>query len=259
MTQLAHISDLHFGAEDPEAIEALLDDLSSHKPDLVIVSGDLTQRARRHQFEAAAAFLDAVPAEVLVVPGNHDISLHNPVRRFLRPLNRYRRYINEDLQPACRVGQTAVVGINTARSLALKGGRISRTQIEAVAEFLAQQPEEVCRVVVTHHQFVVSAQEKPGDALGRSLLALEAFREHRVDLILGGHAHRAESSHLHEHIPHHDHPTVVAHAGTATSKRLRGQSNSYNRITIDETTIEIEVREFESTAFGPSASRSFTR
>ncbi|HSR66725.1 MAG TPA: metallophosphoesterase [Acidobacteriota bacterium] len=259
MTTLAHISDLHFGAEDPEAIEALLEDLSSQPPDLVIVSGDLTQRARRAQFQAAAAFLQAVPADVLVVPGNHDISLHNPIRRFLRPLRRYRRYISEDLQPACRVGKAAVVGINSARSLTFKGGRVSRSQIEAVARFLARQPREVCRVVVTHHQFVVSAEHDPPGAVGRSLMALEVFREQRVDLILGGHAHRAESSRLHQHLPHHDHPTVVAHAGTATSKRLRGQSNSYNRILISDSEIEIQIRRLQSSAFQSSGSRTFAR
>ena len=92
MRTVAHLSDLHFGREDPRVVEAVLQDVDAQHPDLVVVSGDLTQRARRGQFQAARAFLDRFKAPVLVVPGNHDIPLFDLARRFFRPLKRYRSF-----------------------------------------------------------------------------------------------------------------------------------------------------------------------
>src|ERR1700722_10258980 len=116
MRTIAHISDLHFGSEDPRLAEGLLADLAEVRPALVAVSGDLTQRARRGQFAAARAVLSRIPFPQLVVPGNHDIPFYDLGRRFLRPLNRFRRYITHDLNPTFADEEMLVVGINTARS-----------------------------------------------------------------------------------------------------------------------------------------------
>src|SRR5438034_5350172 len=130
MRVLVHLSDIHFGRVDVQLIEALIQTINAIKPHVVAVSGDLTQRARTHEFKAARAFLDSLPQPQIVVPGNHDIPLHNPFSRFLQPLDNYRRFISGDLRPSYVDDKIAVVGISTARSLTIKGGRVSKSQIE---------------------------------------------------------------------------------------------------------------------------------
>src|SRR5438445_2755469 len=132
MPVIAHISDLHFGTEDPAVAEGLLADLATQQPALVVNSGDLTQRARAGQFRAARAFLDRIPFPQLTVPGNHDIPFYDVARRFLSPLSRYRRYITPDLAPRFESEQFVVLGVNTARSATWKNGRISLEQIEEI-------------------------------------------------------------------------------------------------------------------------------
>src|SRR5882724_10264204 len=128
MRTLVHLSDLHFGRVDERLVEPLIAAVTEIDPDLVAVSGDLTQRARSHQFREARAFLDALPQPQIVVPGNHDVPLHNVFTRFVRPLDKYKGYITDDLQPVYQDNEIVVVGVNTARSLTIKGGRINENQ-----------------------------------------------------------------------------------------------------------------------------------
>src|SRR5438552_3952786 len=116
MRILAHISDLHFGRTDAIVAEGLLKDIDTQKPDLIVVSGDLTQRARSLQFEEAKEYLARLHYPQLIVPGNHDIPLFDIFRRFFFPLTRYKKYITEDTTPEFIDEEIAVYGINTARS-----------------------------------------------------------------------------------------------------------------------------------------------
>ncbi|HZV65877.1 MAG TPA: metallophosphoesterase, partial [Telluria sp.] len=150
MRTLVHLSDLHFGRVDALLLDPLRELVRRLAPDLVVVSGDLTQRARSAQFEAARAWLDTLPGPQIIVPGNHDISLYNVFRRFLQPLERYRRYITDDLAPVYKDEEIAVLGVNTARSLTFKDGRINREQIAALRGRLAGLDGRT-KVVVTHH------------------------------------------------------------------------------------------------------------
>src|SRR5256885_8738664 len=126
MRRIVHLSDLHFGRVNPILIDPLIRAVVKVEPDLVAVSGDLTQRARSYQFQEARAFLDALPKPQIIVPGNHDIPLHNLFARFVEPLTKYKRYITDNLQPVYQDEQLVVVGVNTARSLTFKGGRINQ-------------------------------------------------------------------------------------------------------------------------------------
>ena len=119
MRTIVHLSDLHFGRTDPELVEPLISAIRRLNPTLLAVSGDLTQRARSHQFREARAFLDALPQPKIVVPGNHDIPLYNLYNRFFQPLDKYRRHITDDLQPTYSDDEMIVVGVSTARSLEL--------------------------------------------------------------------------------------------------------------------------------------------
>ena len=143
MRTLVHLSDLHFGRVNAQIIAPLIETISEINPDLVAVSGDLTQRARSHQFREARAFLDALPQPQIVVPGNHDVPLHNVFTRFLQPLDKYRRYITDDLQPVYADEEIVVVGVNTARSLTIKGGRINEDQVARIREKLRGSSEDV--------------------------------------------------------------------------------------------------------------------
>ena len=152
MARIAHLSDVHFGM--PVAVVAGAEAwLAEHRPDLVVISGDFTQRARVEQYREAGAFLDRLEGaglKTLGVPGNHDVPLYDVVRRFARPLARYRRYIDDDL-PWFESDRLAVLGINTARSLTIKDGRISRAQMELIRSRFADVPDDRTRVLVTHH------------------------------------------------------------------------------------------------------------
>jgi 3',5'-cyclic AMP phosphodiesterase CpdA len=252
MRTIAHISDLHFGTEEPRVVEALLAQLAEAKPHLIVVSGDLTQRAREKQFAAARAFLDRLPAPWLAVPGNHDVPLYDVFRRFLAPLERYKRHITDDLAPTWIDDEIAVIGINTARSLTIKDGRISMAQVDRLREQLAAIPEPRVRVVVTHHQLVQPPRSKGEahheDVVGRAKEALEAMDEAGVDLMLAGHLHSASSQDVRA-----EHPgrrsMLVVQCGTSVSTRVRDEPNSYNLIHIQPHQITVSVRGWKDGAF----------
>ena len=154
MARLVHLSDLHFGAHDEDLVEAVEASVDGLKPDLIVISGDFTQRARTEQFKEACRFLEQLRDnghEVIGVPGNHDVPLYDVLRRFLSPLTRYRRFIDETLCPFIELPGVAVLGINTARSLTFKDGRISEEQIEFIRETFSRTPAEAFRILVTHH------------------------------------------------------------------------------------------------------------
>ena len=247
MAQIAHLSDVHFGRHDPTAVTAILNDLATARPDLVVVSGDFTQRARRSQFREARVFLDAVKAlglAWLAVPGNHDIPLYDVARRFLTPLKRYRHFITRDLTPRYDAAGVAVLGINTARSLTISDGRVSEEQIAALSGHFADVPAAAMRVLVTHHPLVALPWGEEGallEAAGRSPRALAAAVEASVDVLLAGHHHRSFAGSAHSVAATHG-SLLIIQAGTATSTRVRGERNSYNLIDIGTSTVEIEVR-----------------
>jgi len=140
MRTLIHLSDLHFGRVDPMIVTPLLDFIRATNPDLVAISGDLTQRARTPEFQSARRFLDAIPFPQIVVPGNHDVPLYNLFSRFLRKLNRYQSLINADLEPFYRDSEITVSGVNTVRALAWKNGRINRQQLEKLRARFSNVP-----------------------------------------------------------------------------------------------------------------------
>ena len=197
MSRVAHLSDVHFGAHDPAVVAGAEAWLAEARPDLVVISGDFTQRARTDQYREAAAFLDRIEAlglPTLGVPGNHDVPLYDLVRRFTRPLHRYRRYIDDDLCPWFENDRLAVLGINTARSLTFKDGRISHEQMAIIRDRFRDVPKERTRILVTHHPLFampIGEAGEPSEAVGRHGEALEAIAEAGVHILLAGHFHRS--------------------------------------------------------------------
>jgi 3',5'-cyclic AMP phosphodiesterase CpdA len=260
MTRLVHLSDLHFGAHDERLVAAVEQALDELKPDLVVISGDFTQRARTEQFRDACEFLGRLRDrghEVLGVPGNHDVPLYDVLRRFLSPLARYRRFIDEILCPFVELSGVAVLGINTARSLTFKEGRISEEQITFIRDTFARTPADAVRVLVTHHPlFAVPVGEEVERAVGRHELALDAIEDAGVDLLLAGHAHYA-SVHSASDLVTRAGGALVIQAGTATSTRLREQNQSFNVIDLDGGSITLTVECWSGDAFRPMDAKRY--
>jgi len=229
-----HLSDLHFGRIAPGLPEALLEAAGQIAPDLVVVSGDLTQRAKAVEFQQARSFLDQLPYPRIVVPGNHDVPLHNLYARFVQRLSRFQRYITEDLEPVYQDSEIAVFGVNTARSSTWKGGRINSRQIESLRTRLCATGPDLARIVVTHHPFEIPQGFHPRDVVGSARAALERWTDCGADLLLCGHLHVGDSTTTLSRYSHVGWRAIVVTAGTATSTRGRGFPNSFNAITIED-------------------------
>ncbi|SHK48086.1 metallophosphoesterase family protein [Rhodothermus profundi] len=228
---LVHLSDLHFGRLASDAVvEDLLRAVHRQRPDLVVISGDLTQRARRSQFRAARAFLEALPSPVLVVPGNHDVyPWWYPLSRLVRPLARYRRYISATLRPSFVCSEAAVLGLNTAHGATVKGGRLAAEDLVYMQTFFASAPPSAVRILVVHHHLVPLQAVETYDIARGARKALQVAAQVGVEFILCGHLHVA---HVEPVVVYPDgHRLVVVSAGTATSSRGRGphrDKNFYN-------------------------------
>jgi 3',5'-cyclic AMP phosphodiesterase CpdA len=257
--RLAHLSDLHFGREDPALVRAIIDDLRRLRPDLTVVSGDLTQRARRAEFQAAAAFLGALPGPRLVVPGNHDIPLYDLTRRVFDPLGRFARHVSAELDPFYCDGEIAVLGLNTARPSRWKDGRLSRAQIAAIRDRFAGQPAGVFKAIVTHHPFVPEPGDPSPPRLERAGEALAAGESQGVELFLAGHLHQGYLADLREHHASLKRSILVAQAGTAVSRRRRGEPNAYNLVTLSPREVSFDVRAWDAGVFRSTAVVSYVR
>ncbi len=229
-----HLSDLHFGRISPGLPDALLEAAARIAPDVVVISGDLTQRATALEFQQARAFLDQLPYPQIVVPGNHDVPLHNLYARFFEGLGRFKRYVTEDLEPVYQDDEIAVFGVNTARSSTWKGGRINSGQIESLRTRLCAADPSVARIIVTHHPFEIPQGFHIRNAVGSARAALERWSDCGADLLLCGHLHIAGSTTTLQRYNHVSWRSIVVSAGTATSNRGRGSPNSFNVITLED-------------------------
>jgi 3',5'-cyclic AMP phosphodiesterase CpdA len=249
MRRIIHISDLHFGTEEPEIVEGLLVDIEAHEAHLLAVSGDLTQRARRGQFAAARTFLDRIELPRLVVPGNHDIPLYNVLARFGWPLYGYCGQVTANLSPTFQDEQIAVAGVNTARPNRWKDGCIADEQIEELQHYFAAQPAGVSKVLVAHHPFIPPTKDEHAtlvEGASKALAVLEACGCH---LILSGHLHLAYVGDVRPHHVEIKRSVLVVQAGTATSHRRRDEPNAYNILTIDGARLSIDVRAWNGRRF----------
>lgn len=259
MRTIVHLSDLHFGQIDESILAALIAVIQKITPNLVVVSGDLTQRARSSQFEQARAFLETIRAPRIVVPGNHDVPMRNLFARFFRPLAKYRRYITEDLTPFYRDEEIMVVGINTARSLTIKGGRTNETQIASLRERLGDGGGELIRILVTHHPFHVREGGDEDDLVHCPPQALAKLGQCRLDILLAGHLHRSHTGPLAERFRIGGYSALAVSAGTAISTRVRGERNSFNVLRIERPRIDVSCWSWdpERLAFVPGSPEHF--
>jgi 3',5'-cyclic AMP phosphodiesterase CpdA len=246
VTRIAHISDLHFGRHDPAVVSALRDRVVALAPDLLVVSGDLTQRATPSQWRDAIAFLDSIPCPRLVVAGNHDLTLTNPFERFLDPTARFRRFVRGEPEPSWTDGTTVVVGLHTPRPIVraprpFTEGAVSQRQIDALGARL--EGAFARRIVVMHHPPVLTRRDY--GTIARPLVGsrrlLDSLARFGVDLVLYGHLHVVESS-VHQGVR-------CVMASTACSTRRRADANGFNFVLSDATGVTVEHQQFVAGVF----------
>ncbi len=225
MGTLLHISDTHFGTEQAPVVAALRALAAAQRPDLVVLSGDITQRARPAQFRAARAFVDELGAPLLCVPGNHDIALFDLWSRALRPYARYAAAFGDELAPVHETEELLVIGVNTTRAWRHKHGEVSAAQVEAVAQRLRAAGPRQLRIVVGHQPMAVTQPRDRRHRLRGHAAAAGAWAAAGADLLLGGHIHLPYTLAL----PGLARRLWVVQAGTAVSSRTRpGVPNSVN-------------------------------
>lgn len=260
MRTVVHVSDMHFGRVDARLLAPLRNRIEALRPHVVVVSGDLTQRARPEQFRDARAFLDTLPKPQVVVPGNHDVPLYNVFQRFLSPLGKYRRLLSEDLEPSFIDDEIAVVGVNTARSLVFKGGRINEQQVARVRGLICDLDEDVTKIVVSHHPFDMPDDwDDQHQVVGRAAMALRTLAKCGADVLLSGHMHKGHIGDTAETVKAGGAYALLIAAGTATSTRARGEPNSFNALSVESRHIEVQQFDWNESGgeFVPGARQSF--
>lgn len=247
MLTLLHISDLHFGPPyHPvvgEALQRFAHDLAA---DVIVASGDFTQRARPEQFAQAREYLDRLPdVPLIVTPGNHDVPVYRVKERLLDPYGNYREHISEELDSVLHREDATIVALNSTAPLhAITNGRIHRWQLQLAARAFAETPDGVPRIVVAHHHFAPPPDFEGAQVMPKSKRALDAFTAMKVDVVLGGHLHRAYIGNSLDVYAGRDreHGIAIVQSGTSTSRRGRArerEKNSFNVLRIDTRTIRV--------------------
>lgn len=235
MTRVLHISDPHFGTEQPPVVEALVTLAHTLKPDVMVLSGDITQRARPAEFEAARRFIRRLPdVPRAVLPGNHDIPLFDVLGRLFHPYRGFRRTFGDVLEPIVETRALLVVGVNTTRFWRHIDGEVSDEQIGRVAARLRAATPAQWRVVVTHQPLHVADKRDEHNLLHGNQRAVEAWADAGADIVMGGHIHLPYVRPLSERNPPPSRNVWAVQAGTAVSSRVRGRvPNSVNLLRLD--------------------------
>ncbi|QVW26073.1 metallophosphoesterase [Pseudomonas hormoni] len=250
MTSLLHISDTHFGTEQPPVMQAFETHVKAHGADLVLFTGDITQRARREQFASAQAFIKRIKdygvPQVLTIPGNHDIPMYNLLARIFSPYGNYRRYIDSNLAPIFENDDALIIGLNTTHPTRRKAGKVTARQVEEVAERLQKCDPQKLRIVVAHQPFgSIVASDRRNLQIG-ARAALERWASSGLDLVMGGHIHLPYVLALSTQYAGLSKEIWGVQAGTTLSSRIRGNSpNSFNRLYLDKRTRQVAIERWE--------------
>lgn len=237
--RIAHVSDIHVGATDDLTLEGLAADLAAADPAATIVTGDLTMRARPHEFAHAVEIINEFPAPHLVVLGNHDIPLLDPVARMTAPYKLYRSAVTPELDPVLDLpGGARIQGLQSMPRWRWKSGRVSDRQAEIVRQRLGQAPQGWARVVALHHP--ISSQDLETIANASDFEA--ALIAAQADIVLAGHTHVPSVRAVLIGEPGNSRQVIEVVAGTATSHRTRGVPRSWSLLEVTATELVVTER-----------------
>jgi 3',5'-cyclic AMP phosphodiesterase CpdA len=269
MPKILHVSDLHYGRPYlPEAGEALQRIAPSLELDAIVVSGDISQRAKAREFSEARRFLDRLPkVPMLVVPGNHDVPLYRVAERLMKPHGLYRELITPELNPILELDDVMLVGLDsTSPRRSITNGRVHRDQLEHCQRIFAKVPPGVARIVVAHHHFAPGPDYLHDRTMPKARRAIDCFVAQGVEMILGGHLHRSYIGNSLDFFPgnHRDRGIIIVQCGTTTSSRGRGRErdeNTFNVIDVGTRTLSvIHYMYFEARCgFAPVSQHVFPR
>ena len=259
-TRIAHLSDLHFGKTDPNQLNALAARMTADAVDHVIVTGDLTQQGRKHEFADAARWLRALPQRVTAIPGNHDAPMRNLYRRFTSPWSRYERITGFEAEPIVRGEGYVFAGANSARryrpSLDWSGGAVTRRQVRRIADVFRAHPRDVKLVGFHHPVRAVETAARAGSAVVAGAdRAVDLLAAARVDVMMTGHVHLARVT----TVTDKGWTFVLSQAGTAVSTRLRGELASYTMLAVGGDELGVEIHRWDKADYGVERTARFVR
>jgi 3',5'-cyclic AMP phosphodiesterase CpdA len=256
--RLAHLSDIHFGGENVAAVTAAAAWIAEHRPDLAVITGDVTREGAPSEFAAAKAWIDHLAAETLIVPGNHDTPYFSLVRRLFIPWRRYERHFGPLSNAAAQRPGVAIASVNTARGVQLRAnwskGAITSGQVIRAAAALAAAPPDALKVVACHHPLIEMIGGPMSGQVHGGRAAAEAFARARVDLVLTGHVHAPFALPY----PGGDGRTWAVGASTL-SLRQRGVPIGFNWVEVTAATVRVTALAWTGSHFEPWRTWSIDR
>jgi 3',5'-cyclic AMP phosphodiesterase CpdA len=244
MRTLVHVSDIHFGKFDDSCLEPMLEAFRAIAPDLIVISGDLTQRARRKEYEQAKSLLANLNHPYFVIPGNHDVRpIYSPLRRLFNPFDRYKSYISGTLEPVYTDKNLVIAAMDTVRRTKLAAGKVNLGQIRRICDWFKDSRRkfpDALRIIVTHHPLNLPLDYPKQKLAGRAKAAIHRLADTGIDMYLSGHYHMSAASHSAERHKVEDYSAIFIQAGTV-SKRQRNEVQSFNVIKIEKPAIHVET------------------
>jgi len=257
MKKIIHISDLHFGTENSEVVNHLIGDINDINPNVVVVSGDLTQRAKTKEFIKVKSFLKNLECHTVVIPGNHDIPLYNIWDRIVNPFKKFNKYFYE-ADRYYSDDKLEIMGLNSVRNLRWKSGKLSTVQLKIGAEEFRKSDKNLVRILVIHHNLFHVSSKRDAVKIFRTKLLQSWLMKNNIDLILFGHDHKS----MVQPILFDDDNTIdfiLLQAGTSTSNRTRQCPNSFNIVEISNYDCNIKVMEYQEDKFELVSNQHFAK
>lgn len=241
--KIFHISDLHFGMQHGHLMQPFLKDLKESAPEVIIISGDVTHRATKQQYQHLATFLKKIPARILIVPGNHDIPLHDVISRLFFPFDHYKRFISPSLSAEFINNEVRILGVNSVNPYRIKDGKLSSKTLHDIQHYFSPAFEGV-NILFFHHNFdYIEGLHKPLENYQRFLSFL---KESTVDMVCTGHSHYGDLTLIEKN---DEKSCLILHAGTLFCARSKDHLNSYYQIEVSNKKCTIDWRVFNQTSF----------
>ncbi|CEG61497.1 metallophosphoesterase family protein [Legionella micdadei] len=251
MMRIVHISDLHFGLHVDAIIEPFLEHLKRIRPDLIIISGDLTHRARTKQYFLFQNFLQQLPTPVLMVPGNHDIPLYNFIARFLSPFKKYKKYVSKELFSHFENEEINILGVNSATPYRIKNGEFSHEVIHRIQTHFSTKHQRLNILFFHHNLYQFSGMHHP---LNNAEHFIQYLQQSPIHLVCTGHLHYANVKNITQENKIN---CVILHAGSLLSPRRKDNHNSFYVIQTDQLHCRIELQVYHENAFLTESAYSY--